>query len=84
MAKIRRQAVNVLDIVEKFTNFALKDQMSKSAISVPSNIAEGHGGNSNGDLARFLNIGKESNGDLRTRVYIVQKRISTIQNQQNS
>ena len=69
-----QQAVNVLDIVEKFTNFALKDQMSRSAISVPSNIAEGHGRNSNGDFARFLNIAQGSNGELRTQLYIAQKK----------
>lgn len=64
----------MLDIVENFTNFALKDQMSRAAISVPSNIAEGHGRCSDGDFTRFLNIAQGSNGELRTQIYIAQKK----------
>ena len=67
------QAVKVCKTVENWRNFALKDQLQRSAISVPSNIAEGHERDSAGDFIRFLRIAKGSNGELRTQIYISQK-----------
>ncbi len=37
-------------------NFGLTSQLRRSAVSVPSNIAEGYGRNSLNDYIRFLNI----------------------------
>jgi four helix bundle protein len=59
--------------VENWKNFALRDQMQRSAISVPSNIAEGHERDSPGDFIRFLRIAKGSNGELRTQAYIAER-----------
>ena len=67
------QAVKVCKTVENWRNFALKDQLQRSAISVPSNIAEGHERDSAGDFIRFLRIAKGSNGELRTQIYISQR-----------
>jgi len=69
-----QQAVEILDIVEEFRNYALKDQMTRASISVPSNIAEGHGRNSTKDFIRFLNYSQGSNGELRTQLYICGKK----------
>jgi len=68
------QAVNILDIVDNFTNYALKDQMTRASISVPSNISEGHGRDSTKDFIRFLNYSQGSNGELRTQLYICGKK----------
>jgi four helix bundle protein len=68
-----QQAVEILDVVNQFTNYALKDQMTRCSISVPSNIAEGHGRNSIKDFMRFLNYSQGSNGELRTQLYITRK-----------
>jgi len=51
-------------------NYGLKDQMQRSAISIPSNVAEGSERDSEGDFIRFLRISKGSCGELRTQLYI--------------
>lgn len=56
---------------KNFTNdFALKDQIRKSAISVPSNIAEGFERNGINQFLYFLVIAKGSAGELRTQLLI--------------
>jgi four helix bundle protein len=51
-------------------DFALRDQIRKSAISVPSNIAEGFERNSTNQFLYFLIIAKGSAGELRTQLLI--------------
>ena len=48
----------------------MKDQIRKSAISVPSNIAEGFERNSTNQFIYFLVIAKGSAGELRTQLLI--------------
>lgn len=50
--------------------YALSDQMRRSAISVPSNIAEGQSRNSAKDFIRFLYISRGSSAELRTQLEI--------------
>ena len=51
-------------------DFALRDQIRKSAISVPSNLAEGFERWSLGEFHRFLTYAKGSCGELKTQLYI--------------
>jgi len=63
---------DVIQMVQK--NFSkyhpLADQIIRSAISIPSNIAEGHERNSKLDFIRFLHISKGSNAELKTQLIL--------------
>jgi len=57
-------------ILEKFPNtekYNLKSQMSRSAVSIPSNIAEGCSRNSKKEFCRFLEIALGSAFELETQ-----------------
>ena len=66
-----RLAVEVCAAVHSMKMFSLKNQIERSAISVPSHIAEGAERDSDGDFMRFLRIAKGSCAELRTQLYIV-------------
>jgi four helix bundle protein len=65
-----RLAVDVLALVEPLKLYGLRDQMIRSCISVPCNIAEGADRDSDREFRRFLSIAKGSAGELRTQLYI--------------
>lgn len=66
-------AVHVYEVLELCKDFGLKDQMTKAAVSIASNIAEGAERGSNLDFIRFLHFSKGSAAELRTQVYIANK-----------
>lgn len=73
---------NVFQLIADFPNsekYGLIDQIKRSAISVPSNIAEGTGRNSNKDFGRFLSISKRIFNELNTQL-IISNRLNFISN----
>lgn len=50
--------------------FGLTSQIRRCSVSIPSNIAEGYGRNSDAELARFMNIAMGSLFELQTQLEI--------------
>jgi four helix bundle protein len=66
-------AVNIYKITDqgKFCkDYGLRDQMRRSSVSVPSNIAEGDDLNSDKQSVRYFYIARGSLAELRTQLMI--------------
>ena len=68
-----RLSVAIFETFESCKKFSFKDQIERSGLSIPSNIAEGAERGSAKDFAHFLNFSKGSCGELRTQLYIARK-----------
>ncbi len=65
-----RLSVDLYRLLRNCKDYGFKDQVTRSALSVPSNIAEGYERDSTAEFLRFLRIAKGSCGELRTQLYI--------------
>ncbi len=63
-------AVRMYDILKNCRDYGLKDQITRSSVSIASNIAEGAERDSKAEFIRFLHIAKGSAAELRTQIYI--------------
>jgi four helix bundle protein len=66
-------AVNSFKLTSEFPKeekYGLRSQITKSAVSIPSNIAEGSSRNSNKDYCRFIEISLGSSFELETQILI--------------
>ena len=63
-------AVKLYGILKSCQDYGIKDQMLRSAVSIPSNVAEGAERDSKRDFVRFLRISKGSAAELRTQLHI--------------
>ncbi len=52
------------------TDFGLKEQIRRAAVSIPTNIAEGFERRSRKEYLNFLNIAKGSAGEIRSQLYV--------------
>ena len=57
----------------KEERYSLSDQMHRAAISIPSNIAEGHARHSDKSFHHFLSIAYGSTAELETQLFIANK-----------
>jgi len=54
-------------------DFALRGQMERSSLSIPSNIAEGAERENTAEYINFLRYSKGSCGELRTQLFVAEK-----------
>ena len=78
--KIWQKAIDLAVDVYKATvsfppdeRFGLTSQIRRAAVSIPSNIAEGAGRNSNKEFCNFLGIANGSSYELQTQIVISNK-----------
>ena len=64
------EVYKLIRLLPKEETFALGSQMRRSAISIPSNIAEGQARNSDKEFTRFLSIAQESKAEIETQLEI--------------
>ena len=75
--KIWNKSIDLATSVYKATadfpkeeKYGLPSQIRRSAVSIPSNIAEGAGRNTNGEFRQFLGIANGSSYELQTQLII--------------
>lgn len=65
-------SVEIYELTRNWKDWGLKDQMQRAAVSIASNIAEGHERRGK-DFMRFLRIARGSAAEVRTQIYIARK-----------
>ncbi len=68
--KSKKLTTEIFLIMNKSKEYGFKDQITRAALSIPSNIAEGYERGTNKEYIRFLNIARGSCGEVRTQLYI--------------
>jgi four helix bundle protein len=53
--------------------YGLKSQITRAAVSIPSNISEGAGRNSNKEFSQFVTIAMGSSFELETQLLLAQR-----------
>ncbi|MCF7906260.1 four helix bundle protein [Candidatus Gracilibacteria bacterium] len=69
-------ALSIYEITKNFPSkerFGIIDQMRRSAVSIPSNIAEGAGRKANKDFSRFCSIAQGSCNELETQTLLAKE-----------
>ncbi|WP_016959304.1 four helix bundle protein, partial [Enterovibrio norvegicus] len=65
-----RLCADVYIETKSLKDYGFRDQLTRSALSVPSNIAEGMTRSSDKEKRRFLEIARSSMAEARTQIYI--------------
>ena len=64
------EVYRLVKLLPKEETYALSDQIRRSAVPIPSNIAEGHSRKHDKELLYFLYIAKGSKAELETQIQI--------------
>ena len=65
-----RLSVEVYKNFAESKDFGFKDQITRSSLSIPSNIAEGLEKESDKEKVRYIEIARGSSAELITQIYI--------------
>lgn len=69
--KLVKAVYLALEEMPKDERFSLTSQISRAVVSIPSNIAEGSGRDSNKEFKRFLNISLGSCYEVETQLILI-------------
>jgi four helix bundle protein len=72
--ELAKRIYSVTDAFPKTEMFGLQSQMRRAAVSIPSNIAEGHGRLNDGHFRQFLATARGSLFELQTQMEIAGSR----------
>ena len=64
------EVYKLVKLLPKEETYALSDQIRRAVVSIPSNIAEGQGRNSDKEFVQFLAIARGSLWELETQIEI--------------
>ncbi len=65
-----RLSANLYKALVELRDYGFRDQITRSGLSIPSNIAEGYGRGVGKELVQFLRYAKGSAAELETQIYI--------------
>ena len=66
-------SISIYRMLKNCKDFSLRDQIQRSAVSIPSNIAEGFDRKSNKEYVYFLRIAQGSCAELRRQLYLAKE-----------
>jgi len=67
------EVYSIVKLLPHDESFALSDQMRRAVVSIPSNIAEGQGRETDKEFVRFLSIARGSLWELSTQIEICER-----------
>lgn len=73
--ELATEAAKVVSDIPKIERFTYRDQIIRSSISIPSNIAEGCSRDSRKDFKRFLRIALGSSFELETQLLLLEQNV---------
>ena len=75
------EVYSLVKLLPREENYCLSDQMRRAAVSIPANIAEGQGRDTDKEYNRFISIARGSLWELLTQIEICERLsyISTVQ-----
>jgi four helix bundle protein len=79
--ELAREVYSITELLPPKENYGLSSQMRRSAVSIPSNIAEGNKRGTRKDFSHFLKTAHGSSAELETQLLLVEsiyKNISVI------
>jgi four helix bundle protein len=71
--KLTEKVYALTEELPRDERFGLIAQLRRAAVSIPSNVAEGHARGSTRDFARFIAIARGSLAELETQLHLVHR-----------